>query len=343
MGLRRGIVHACAVALLAIVAGMLLSRWTAAKNFLLWIQPWIAFVPRRIKKVPSSKESLVGGATAIILSDGITRFPLVSFGLQIYDSDEVAYNLTRTAWQVGYRHFFVDTGHQRAVAQACVDFSEGVRQDFFLTGSVHSSNAGDEFMDKAAATDMYEWTRGGRTTNADDAYEFTRRSCHQNMKAFAAGNVHYLDQILLDDPPGTDCDTLRSQWRVLEDMVQTQQVKTLAVSNFSPERLDCLLQDPELRVPPVINQLPYNVAYHPGSTLHENQQRRVLVQAWSPLGGSMGGKFNKTIRSKCAEVGKRYGNKSWAQVALRWIVQKRSRLYDPQHQEKAFCGESGHL
>lgn len=317
MELRRIIVPACAVALLAIVAGALLSTTVIEKFFLLGIQRWTAFASRRIiKKDPSAAESVAGGATTI-LADGITSFPLVSFGLQIYDSDQVAYNLSRTALQVGYRHFFVDTGHQQAVAQACVD-SHVARQDLFIVGSVHSPNAEQEFIiDKA--TGMYEWTTRDRN-NVDSAYEFTRQSGRKNIEAFAAGSVNFLDQLLLDYPPGSDCDCIRGQWRALEEMVQAKQVKTLAVSNFSPKQLDCLMEDPELKVPPMVNQLRYNLAYHPIGILQKNFQRKVLVQAWSPLGGSMGSKFNETIRSKCADMGKQYG-KSWAQVALRWIVQ----------------------
>ena len=77
-------------------------------------------------------------------------------------------------------------------------------QDFFITGSVHSSNAKEEF------TGIYEWTRGRK--NADDTYKFTRRSGNKNMEAFVVCGVHYLDQILLDYPPGSDCDCIREQW-----------------------------------------------------------------------------------------------------------------------------------
>lgn len=268
-----------------------------------------------------------GTTITAMLSDGTTQFPLVSFGLQIYDSDEMAYNLTRIALEVGYRHFFVDTGHQQAVAQACAD-SKMSRQDVFITGSIHSWNARQELLD----TDTLLWTP---IVNADDAYEFTKRSGHKNMQAFAGGGINYLDQVLLDYPPGSDCDCIRRQWRALEDMVQTKQVRTLAVSNFSPKRLDCILNDPELKVAPVVNQLPYNVAYHPDGTLEENQQRGLLVQAWSPLGASIG-KFNETIRSKCADVGKHY-KKIWAQVALRWIVQKGAAFTTQSTRRKHFA------
>ena len=61
---------------------------------------------------------------------------------------------------------------------------------------------------------------------------------------------------------------------------------SLAVSNFSPAQLDCLLVgNPELQRRPVLNQLPLSVAYHPGrgggaaATLAENRARGVRVQA----------------------------------------------------------------
>ena len=92
-------------------------------------------------------------------------------------------------------------------------------------------------------------------------------------------------------------------------------VRTLAVSNFSPQQLDCILDDAQLKVKPVVNQLPFGVAYHPGDVVKENGERGVMVQAWAPLGGSLSDAFNKTIRARCAEIGKRYG-KSFAQVAL---------------------------
>ena len=71
---------------------------------------------------------------------------------------------------------------------------------------------------------------------------------------------------------------------------------------------------------PTVNQLPYNIGYHKNNVIEENNKRGVLVQAWAPLGGSLGGRFNSSMKGECAKIGKRY-NKSFAQVALRWIVQ----------------------
>jgi len=240
-------------------------------------------------------------SSSVQLSDG-TTVPLVSFGLQIYD-DARAYQLTLTALECGYRNFFASVlaGNQRGFARAVRD--SGVpRSDLYICGSVVSN----------------------RASGYDQAFASTKRGCLANMEAFGAGNIDYLDQIMLDYP-GPDCDSIRGQWAAFETMQRDEKLVTsLSVSNFSPSQLDCILLDPQSRgSKPVINQLPYSVAYHPPSATYaidENQKRNVLVQAWAPLGGSLGGRFTASLKQKCAQIGQAYG-KSWAQVALRWIVQ----------------------
>ncbi len=176
------------------------------------------------------------------------------------------------------------------------------REDLFICGSVVSDRA-----------------RG-----FDEAYVLTSQGCERNMAAFSAGNIGYLDMIMLDYPC-RDADAIRGQWRAFEEMHAKKLVKTLAVSNFSPYQLDVILTDPATSVKPVVNQLPFCVAYHPGNVVEENRKRGVLVQAWAPLGHSIGRSSGQdhldAMKKKSAEIGRQYG-KSWAQVCLRWVVQK---------------------
>jgi diketogulonate reductase-like aldo/keto reductase len=228
------------------------------------------------------------------LSDG-TKFPLVSFGLQVY-SDDTAYKLTLTALEVGYRNFFASVlaGNQKGFAKAVKD--SGIpREELFICGSVVSN----------------------RASGFDDAKKATTKGWKQNMDAFSLGNIDYLDQIMLDYP-GPDCPSIQGQWTSFEEMHKQGLTRSLAVSNFSPEQLDCVLD--KCSVKPVVNQLPYSVAYHPGNSIAENSKRGVLVQAWAPLGGSLGGRFDSSKKGACAQIGKKY-KKSFAQVALRWILQ----------------------
>lgn len=247
--------------------------------------------------LPTTSQATSSISPIATLSDG-TPFPLCSFGLQIYDND-TAFRLTKTALEVGYRNFFASVlaGNQRGFAKAVKDSSNVVdRKDIFICGSVVSN----------------------RAQGFDAAYKSTTAGWKRNLQEFAAGDIAVLDQIMLDYP-GPDSDSIRGQWKAFEDMHEQGLVQTLSVSNFSPAQLDVVLD--VAKVKPVVNQLPYSVAYHPASnSVQENQKRGVLVQAWAPLGRSLGGRFTSSMKGKCAEIGKKY-NKSFAQVALRWILQ----------------------
>jgi len=257
------------------------------------------------RKVIATTASLAAGGSTVVkavtrldpiatLSDG-TKFPLCSFGLQIYDND-TAFRLTKTALNVGYRNFFASVlaGNQRGFAKAVKD-STVDRKDIFICGSVVSN----------------------RVQGFNAAYKATTSGWKRNLEEFAAGDIDTLDQIMLDYP-GPDEASIQGQWKAFEDMHEQGLVKTLSVSNFSPAQLDAVLKVAKIK--PVVNQLPYSVAYHPGKSIEENNKRGILVQAWAPLGKSLGGRFSSSLKGKCAEVGRPY-NKSWAQVALRWILQ----------------------
>lgn len=214
----------------------------------------------------------------------------------MYD-DGTAQRLTETAISVGYRNFFASVlaGNQQGFARA-VKASGVKREDLFICGSVVSNRA-----------------RG-----FENAYRATKQGCQENLQKFAVGGISYIDMIMLDYP-GPDCDSIKGQWKAFEEMLASGATKSLAVSNFSPEQLDCLLADPKATVP-TVNQLPYSISSYQPDAVAENKKRGVVVQAWAPLGGSTGG-ISAKARKACEEIGKVYG-KSWAQVALRWIVDR---------------------
>ena len=169
------------------------------------------------------------------LADGKTKFPLASFGLQVYD-DNTAYKLTLTALEVGYRNFFASVlaGNQKGFARAVKD--SGIpREELFICGSVVSN----------------------RAQGYEAAKTVTTKGWKRNMDCFDVGNIDYLDQIMLDYP-GPDCDSIQGQWSSFEEMHQQGLTKTLSLSNFSPTQLDCVLK--KCTVKPLVNQLPYSVA-----------------------------------------------------------------------------------
>lgn len=249
-------------------------------------------LPMALLPFAASVGAKVGGE-AVTLKSKLT-FPVASFGLQIYD-DKTAEELTKTAISVGYRNFFASVlaGNQQGFARGVA--ASGVpREELFICGSVLSNRA-----------------RG-----FDSAYQLTKRGNKENLNAFAVGGITYVDQIMLDYP-GPDCDSIRGQWKAFEEMLAAGQTKSLAVSNFSPQQLDCILSDPSATVPDV-NQLPFYVGNYDPSAVEENRKRGILVQAWSPLGA---GRITGRARAACTQIGEAKG-KSFAQVALRWIYQK---------------------
>eukprot|EP00971_Amphidinium_carterae_P137101 2716995-Amphidinium_carterae.1 len=153
--------------------------------------------------------------------------------------------------EIGYRNFF-----SSVLAQNQVGFAKGVqgssvpRSELFICGSVLSNEA--------------------RTF--DQGYKVTKRGCDENLKAFAAGGIDYVDMIMLDYP-ARNCAAIQGQWKAFEEMLEAGQTKSLAVSNFSPEQLDCILEDPNVK-PPVLNQLLYGVGYsYDDDVVKENKKR----------------------------------------------------------------------
>ncbi len=242
-----------------------------------------------ISAAPALAKGSVGGPS-VKLCDG-TQFPVVSFGLQVYD-DEAAYKYTTLALECGYRNFFASVlaGNQKGFGKA-VRNSGISRDELYICGSVLSNRARGE----------------------EAAFQSTRRGCDANFRDL---NIGKLDMIMLDYP-GPDAESIQGQWRGLEAMRKDGGVTSLAVSNFSPAQLDVVLKSPGGK--PTVNQLPLGVGYKTkqnADLLKENKKRGVLVQAWSPLRVLSSGAL-----SACAAVGKQYG-KTPQQVALKWILAK---------------------
>ena len=236
--------------------------------------------------------------SALKLADG-SLFPYASFGLQIYDND-TAERLTLAAIEAGFRNFFASVlaNNQRGFAKA-VKRCGVPRDELFICGSVVSNRAFDE----------------------ESAYQLTKLGCKENMEAFAVGGITELDMIMLDYP-GPDKSCIRGQWRAFEEMKAAGLVRSLAVSNFTPQQLDYICAD-KGSTRPMVNQLPLCVGYHDPGIVKANGRRGVHVQAWSPLGNGRLTRFSrdaKMTKAACAEIGAKYG-KSAYQVALRWLTQ----------------------
>ena len=105
-----------------------------------------------------------------------TNFPTASFGLQIYD-DATAERLTLLALEQGYRNFFASVlaRNQKGFARA-VKKSGIPREELFICGSVLSNNV----------------------QGFGAAKQLSARGCRENLEAFAAGGIDYVDMVIYE-------------------------------------------------------------------------------------------------------------------------------------------------
>lgn len=233
----------------------------------------------------------------VTLNNGL-GFPLVSFGLWVY-SDATAALYTRIALSVGIRNFFASVlaRNQRGFGNA-LKASSIPRGEIFVCGSVSDASC----------------------VSYEDCLRTTTQLANDNL---AALQLPYLDMIMLDYPATVgECSGIQGQWAAFEQFLREGKTKSIAVSNFSPKQLDCIMNAGNSSykpTPPAVNQIVFHIGMRgdSGQTVADNKARGgITVQAYNAL--NRGALATNRVAAK---IGEKYG-KSAAQVALRWIVQK---------------------
>ena len=216
------------------------------------------------------------------------KMPLEGFGVfQIPDlaqCEEVTYN----AIQVGYR--LIDTAkaysNEEAVGKAIARaISENLttREELFITTKVWVQDMIDE-------------------KTAYSAIETSLKKL----------NLPYVDLILLHQP----AQDYFAAYRGIEKACKDGLTKSIGVANFYPEVLTNFCET--VKTIPAVNQVELHPFFVQADALKNMQNYGVVAQAWGPLAEGKHGIFTD---SELVEIGKRY-NKTAAQVALRWNVQR---------------------
>ena len=228
---------------------------------------------------------------AYTLINGV-HIPKIGFGTwNLADGDE-AYKSVSYALEVGYRH--VDTaqyyGNEVSVGRAIAD-SPIKREELFITTKI--------------------W-------NDKHSYDEAKQSVEESL---AKLKLNYLDLLLIHWPNPKalrENDAWKTRnadvWRAMEDLYQAGKVRAIGVSNFMIHHLEPLLE--VATVKPMVNQ----VLLAPGCSQEDLvafcRQNEMILEAYSPLG--TGSIFdNQTAQ----DLANKY-NKTVAQIALRWSLQK---------------------
>lgn len=221
--------------------------------------------------------------------------PAVGFGV-FQSPPEQTTAAVQEALRVGYRH--IDTaaayGNEREVGEA-IRRSGLSRDEVFLETKV--------------------WIN-------DYGYDAT---LHAFDKAIGKLGVDQLDLLILHQALPGEFDLTVQAYQALEKLHADGKVRAIGVSNFQPEHLDRLAERTE--VVPAVNQIEVHPYFRESELLAHDEQRGILNQAWSPIGGitfypGFGeNRVSVLDDSTIARIAETHG-KTPAQVMLRWHLQQ---------------------
>ena len=216
------------------------------------------------------------------LNNGV-EIPYLGVGVfQVKDGDE-AVNAVCWAIEAGYRH--IDTAsayrNEKSVGQA-IRQSGINREELFVTT-------------KLAIDDMRQGTQ---------------------VKGFERSlgllQLDYVDLYLIHWPvTGKN----RETWKIMEEIYKSGRARAIGVSNFVAFHLDKLLED--AKIVPAVNQIELHPRFSQQPLAAYCEKLGIVVEAWSPLGGTGGNLLDDPVLKKIAEKYK----KATAQVVLRWELQ----------------------
>lgn len=104
-------------------------------------------------------------------------------------------------------------------------------------------------------------------------------------------------------------------WQALIDAQRRGLIRSIGVSNFEPEHLDRLIA--ETGVTPAVNQVEAHPYWNNQRMLTADQQRKIVTEAWSPLGRGSAALQEPLVQ----KLAKKY-EKNVGQIILRWHVQR---------------------
>lgn len=218
----------------------------------------------------------------ITLNNGV-KMPILGYGVYQIENLKECERCVLDAIEVGYRS--IDTAQTYGNEEAvgrAIKKCNVPREELFITTKVWISNAG---------------------------YEKAKTSIEKSLKKL---QLEYLDLVLIHQPFNDYYGT----YKAMEEMYKRGKIRAIGVSNFYPDRLIDLIKFNE--VVPAINQVETHLFNQQVNAKEIMDKYGVQIESWAPFVEGHNNIFtNKTLK----KVGNRY-NKSTAQVALRYLIQR---------------------
>lgn len=231
--------------------------------------------------------------STVKLNNGV-EMPILAFGAQVWP-DDTCKTATSAALTAGFRFVWssmlIGDSCQKAQWDAIQSSSVPLAQ-IFVAGTINSGSCSD----------------------GDSCYTQTKSGAESQMQILAKSP---LDMLMLDFPSNAQgCDGVVGQWKALEEIYAAKRVRTIAVSNFSPEQLKCLISANSSATIPSVNQVSYSVGHGSDTVVADDGAFGTFVQAYSPLESGMLASDPLLIK-----IGATH-KKSAVQVAFKWIAQR---------------------
>ena len=220
----------------------------------------------------------------------MNTIPVIGFGTWNTPSGDIAKAAVLAALKAGYRHIDTATayGNEESVGDAIKE--SGIpREEIFLTTKLWNDSHG---------------------------YEEAKEAIKKSLEKL---QVDYLDLYLIHWPnPVSVRDHWEAAnadaWRAMEEAREAGLIRSIGVSNFHPHHIDALMKT--AKIPPATNQIYLSPSDQQEEVVAYNKKHNILSQAYSPLG--TGTILDNDVLKEIADK----HNKSVAQVALRWSLQK---------------------
>lgn len=136
--------------------------------------------------------------------------------------------------------------------------------------------------------------------------------------------LDYLDLYLIHQPYN-DC---FDAWKAMEELYAEGIIRSIGVSNFYPSKLMDFYLNTSIK--PMVNQIEINPLHQQNNAISLMNELGIKYEAWAPF---VEGKNNFFECPTLVKIGSKY-NKTSAQVALRWDLQKVRLSYQKQHTKK---------
>lgn len=239
------------------------------------------------------------------LNNGLT-FPILGTGTNTYGKENNDYNgelngnfsALESAIDLGYRLIDTAISYRNEAGVGDTVAKSGIaREKFYLTTKIP---ARDEYIkDK----------------------ETIRKTIENSLKNMQSD---YIDLYLIHHPI-EETEKLKQTWEVLEEYVESGQLKAIGISNFKIEDLKTL--DSFAMVKPAVNQIQINPTHWNEEIVNYCLDNNIVPEAWGPM------KTTKEQRGKLEGIGDKYG-KSWGQVLLRYYIQQDIMVIPKSHNSK---------